>query len=286
MPGFIDLHTHTTASDGALTPSQLVRYAEECGLCAIAITDHDAVGGLDEAKEAAQGLDIELINGIEFSATYDKELHILGYYIDPYAAILQGAMQELSEKRAKRNMHMIQKLIENGCDITREDVLSAKESDDIAEFGRLHIALALVNKGYAKNLKEAFSKYLSMGACAYVERERFSPKRCIEIIKKSGGYAFLAHPIYLDKESAQLEEFIEELIGYGLDGIECFHSAHTDEFSALCVDIAKRHSLMISAGSDYHGENKRSASLGRVNNGRYIERDILDDIKNNIAKLK
>ncbi|MBE7026129.1 MAG: PHP domain-containing protein [Ruminococcaceae bacterium] len=285
MPSFIDLHTHTTASDGAMEPGELVRYAEECGLSAVAITDHDSVGGLEEARTAVHGLDIEVIDGIEFSAEYENELHILGLYIDPYAAMLQGAMQELCDKRAKRNEQMILRLNELGMDIACDDVLAKCASGDMSNVGRVHIALALVDKGYALDIDDAFSKYLVKGAAAYIARERFSPKRCIEIIKSSGGYAFLAHPVYSEKESEKLCELIDELVGYGLDGVECYHSAQTEEFSQMCVSLCQSRNLLISGGSDFHGINRTDARIGQVSDGRYIEYDILRDIKRETGKL-
>ncbi len=285
MPSFIDLHTHTTASDGAMTPAELVRYAEECGLSAIAITDHDSVDGLEEARAASQGLDIEVIDGIELSAEYENELHILGLYIDPYAAMLQGAMQELCNKREQRNEKMIVRLSELGFDITRDDVLSKCALGNMSNVGRVHIALALIEKGYATDIDDAFSKYLAKGGAAHIPRERFSPKKCIEIIKSSGGYAFLAHPAYSQKDPEKLCALIDELVCYGLDGVECYHSALTEKYSQMCVDICKSRDLLISGGSDFHGLNRMDVRIGQVSDGRYIEYDILGDIKIEIEKL-
>ncbi len=284
MPSFIDLHTHTTKSDGSMTPSELVRYAEESGLCAIAITDHDSVDGLCEAHEAAQGLDIEVIDGIEFSAQYENELHILGLYIDPYAAMLQGAMHEMKDKRVARNEKLIKRLNDMGLSITRDDVLLKKADGNMAEVGRVHIALALIEKGIVSSIGEAFEKYLAKDAGAYVERERFSPKKCIEIIKNSGGYAFLAHPICSQKDPDKLEALVDELVSYGLDGIECYHSKHTYELSEFYESICKNRSLMICGGSDFHGANSPGVHIGQANDARYIELDILDDIKRKIGK--
>lgn len=285
MPGFIDLHTHTIASDGSMQPDELVRYAEGRGLDAIAVTDHDTVDGLAAAQKAAQGLSIEVINGIELSADYPQELHILGYFIDPYAAILQGAVHQLQKWRGVRNGQMIDRLGELGFAITREEVLARKPGADMASIGRVHMALALVEKGYIATVQEAFDEYLTKTGKAYIERQRFSPKKSIEIIKQAGGYAFFAHPILTQKNPDKLGALIDELIGYGLDGIECYHTEMTEEFSNLCLSICHSHGLMVSGGSDFHGANRPEVTLGRVYGGQYVEADLLTEIKRKIGLI-
>ena len=279
MPSFIDLHTHTTASDGTYTPSELVRFAEESAISAIAITDHDSVAGLEEAKEASVGLDIEVIDGIEMSADFDGELHILGLYIDPYAAILQGAMQDMQMWRGERNEHMLQRLIDMGLDITRDEVLEISGSETMESVGRVHIAQALVKKDLAESVEDAFEKYLLPSGNAYVPRKRFSPRKCIEIIKSAGGYAFLAHPVYSVKDTDKIEPLVLELMEYGLDGVECYHSAQSYEYSDKCLEICKHLGLMVSGGSDFHGANKADVLLGRAFDAKYIDYDILRAIK-------
>ncbi len=282
MPSFIDLHTHTTASDGELEPAQLVRCAEEHALSAVAITDHDTVAGFDEAKAASVGLDIEVIPGVEMSADFDGEMHILGLFVDPYAAILQGAMQDMRMWRAERNEHMISKLADLGIEICREDVLAKTHSGQMESVGRVHMALALVEKGVVADVGEAFSKYLMRTGEAYVPRKRFSPEKCIEIIKSSGGCAFLAHPVYSAKDIEELEVLVEKLMGYGLDGLECYHSAQDYAYSEGCLRICERHGLLVSGGSDFHGANKPEAQLGRAFDGKYIDFELLRRIKDRI----
>ena len=283
--GFIDLHTHTTASDGAMRPEELVRYAESCGLDAVAITDHDSVAGLEEAHKASHGLAIEVIDGVELSAEYPAELHILGYFMDPYAAILQGAVAELQRWRGVRNGQMIDRLNELGFSITREDVLARKPGADMASIGRVHMALALVEKGYIATVQAAFDEYLTKTGKAYIERQRFSPQKSIEIIKQSGGYAFFAHPALTQKNPDKLSALVEELMGYGLDGIECYHSAHSDEFCELCLALCRKYDLMVSGGSDFHGQNRPDVKLGQVCGGRYLEAHILTDMKRKLGFL-
>ncbi len=285
MPEFIDLHTHTTASDGSYTPAELVRHAEECGLSAIAITDHDSADGLEEAHSACEALGVEVIDGIEIGADYAGEMHILGLFTDPYAAVLQGAMQELKVWRAQRNEDMIQKLCSIGVSIGRGEVLELS-GGDMSSAGRVHMAHVIVQKGYTETLKEAFERYLGVGRAGYVPRRKFSPQKCIEIIKSSGGYAFLAHPILLGCGYDVLCEIIEELKGYGLDGIECYHSANTYEFSEMSAELCRANDLMICGGSDFHGANKPDVQLGRVGEGQYIEYDILSEIKRKIGRIE
>ena len=170
MPEFIDLHTHTTASDGSYTTAELVRHAEECGLSAIAITDHDSADGLEEAHSACEALGVEVIDGIEIGADYAGEMHILGLFTDPYAAVLQGAMQELKVWRAQRNEDMIQKLCSIGVSIGRGEVLELS-GGDMSSAGRVHMAHVIVQKGYTETLKEAFERYLGVGRAGYVAAE-------------------------------------------------------------------------------------------------------------------
>lgn len=276
MPGFIDLHTHTTASDGSLSPQELVRRAEECGLEAVAITDHDTTAGLFEAENASHGLSIEVIKGIELSAEYISELHILGYFIDPYAAILQGAVHQLQIWRAERNEQMIDRLCSLGLEITPKEVLARKPGADLASIGRVHMALALVQKGYMPTVEEAFERYLSKGGAAYIERRRFSPKKSIEIIKQAGGLAFLAHPILTHKKQEKLGALIDKLIGFGLDGIECYHPNMTDDMSGFCLSVCRCRGLAVSGGSDFHGENRPCVRLGQTFDGRYVEAELLE----------
>lgn len=282
MPSFVDLHTHTTVSDGGLTPAQLVRLAEERALSAVAITDHDSVAGVEEARAAANGLDIEVISGIEMSADFEGEMHILGLFVDPYAAILQGAMHDMGMWRAERNEHMLSRLADLGMENCREAVLEMTDGR-MDRVGRMHMALALAESGAVATTGEAFKRYLVSTGEAYVPRKRFSPQKCIEIIKASGGYAFLAHPCYSQKSSDKLAPLIEELMSYGLDGIECYHSAQSHDYSEQCLKLCRQYDLMVSGGSDFHGENRPEVQLGCAFGGRYIDFDILQRIKDKIG---
>lgn len=283
MPSYIDLHTHTTASDGAMSPTQLVTFAKQSGIGAIAVTDHDTTAGLDEAMLAGESLGLEVIPGIELSADYPREMHILGLFIDPHSPSIAAALENLQEFRAERNQKMIDNLRRQGFDLTAEDVLHHKPGGTLSSLGRIHMALALVEKGYAKTVKEAFSQYLTGGSEAYVSRQKFSPRECLDLIHSAGGSAFLAHPIYSEKEADRLEALVAKLKHWGLDGIECLHSELDADFSELCFALCQRYGLMASGGSDFHGANKPHVKIGQACGGRYIESHLLDDIKRNIG---
>lgn len=283
MPSYIDLHTHTSASDGAMTPFELVSYAKQSGISAIAVTDHDTVAGLDEALEAGESMGVEVIAGIELSADYPREMHILGLFLDPHAPVLAEAMESLIAFRAQRNQKMIENLAAQGFDITADDCLRQKPGGSLAGLGRIHMALALVEKGYAETVKDAFAKYLTGGSEAYVARQKFSPGECIKLVHDAGGYAFLAHPIYSESNIERLEQLVTKLQEIGLDGLECLHSEQDEAFSEVCFSLCKRYGLMASGGSDFHGLNKPHVKIGQAGGGKYIESHLLDDIKRQIG---
>lgn len=282
MPSYIDLHTHTNASDGAMPPFELVFCAARAGLRAIAITDHDTVSGLDEGIAAGEDVGVEVIAGIELSANYPREMHILGLFIDHHSPALTNKLESLKQYRAERNAKMIDNLASQGFIISYDDVLAFKPGSTLAGIGRIHMALALTKKGYAGSVSEAFSKFLTGGAASYVARQKFEPQECIKIIKDAGGYAFLAHPIYSEKEPQNLESLIVRLKDCGLDGVECMHSEQDEAFSDICLRLCRKYSLMVSGGSDFHGANKPHIQIGQVNGQRYIEAHVLDDIKRQI----
>ncbi len=279
MPNYVDLHTHTNASDGSMSAFELVVYAAQAGLSAIAITDHDTVAGLDDGLAAGGDIGIEVIAGIELSADYPREMHILGLFIDHNSPALAKELDSLRQFRAQRNAKMIDNLIAQGFLLTYDDVLACKPGAALDGLGRIHMAVALVKKGYAATVEEAFLRYLTGGSAAYVSRQRFSPQECIALIKEAGGYAFLAHPVYSEKEQDALEDLLVTLKGFGLDGVECMHSEQDETFCDMCVALCRKHALMISGGSDFHGSNKPHIAIGQTGGARYVEAHVLDDIK-------
>ncbi|TXK85703.1 PHP domain-containing protein [Paenibacillus sp. N3.4] len=247
-----DLHTHTTASDGTQRPAANVRMAYEAGLGAIAITDHDTVSGVAEALKAGRELGIDVIPGIEISTVANgQDIHVLGYYIQIDDVQFLQRLESLRETRTVRNQMMISRLQELGFDITMaevlEEVANTKGKGDTV--GRPHLAAVLLNKGYVSSISEAFDKYLGTGAAAYANPPRIEPATAIQWIHEAGGKAVLAHPgLYHD------DALVEEITRQGLDGIEVYHSDHTPEEEAKYLLLAQSSGLLVTAGSDFHGE--------------------------------
>ncbi len=256
-----DLHTHTTASDGSDTPSELVQLAKKKGLSALAVTDHDTLDGLPKALKKGYELDLRVIPGVELSVVPPQgNMHVLGYYIDLESQELHKVLKMVQEARAQRNPKILKRLSELGYP------LSMDELDEIAnggQIGRPHIARAMVAKGYVKSVSQAFEKFLKKDAPAYVPKSILLPEQAVKAIHQAGGVAVLAHPISLDfKTYARLEELVDTFVNEGFDGIECYYSEHSQELTNFCIDLCKKYDLLITGGSDYHGRAKPHISLG------------------------
>src|SRR4051812_26524689 len=256
--GFVDLHSHSTASDGTFAPAAVVRLAKEAELVGLALTDHDTIGGLAEAAGEAAKLGIAFLAGIEISAVPPIEngtLHILGYGIDPQNPVLTNMARQLIEARDNRNPRIITKLRELGIDITMEEALAQAQGGVL---GRPHIAALLLKKGVVKSIKQAFDEYLGQGGKAYFDKERLAPGDAIGRIKSAGGVPVLAHPVQLrTTNDAELERTIKDLVDLGLEGIEVIHSAHGPAEVERYDRLAGRYNLARSGGSDFHGTNKK-----------------------------
>ncbi|OAG28772.1 phosphoesterase [Thermodesulfatator autotrophicus] len=257
----IDLHTHSTASDGTLTPGDLIKEAKKAGLSAIALTDHDTVAGLAEAQEMAQSLQIAFVPGVEISVKFEGpgHCHLLGYFIDYENGVLKETLASLHEARAKRNILMVEKLKSLGIDISIEELEKMAEGGEI---GRPHMAKILVQKGIVKDFDEAFEKYLGKGKLAYVPKARLEAEEAIKIIHKAGGLVSLAHPYYLGLDEDALISYVAGLKNKGLDAIEAYYTDHDKAFTQFCLELAQRFSLLVSGGSDFHGTNKPEIKLG------------------------
>ena len=278
MNRLIDLHSHTNASDGSLSPSEFVLYCKEKNVTAAAVTDHDTAAAAGECIKYGKKYGVNIIPGIELSAKFSGELHILGLFIDYTNKNFQNCTSLLKEFRKERNIKMINKFGENGIKININTVLKFKNDADISTIGRVHMAKALIEKGYCTSVSDAFSKYLSHSSPFYCEREKFTAKKCIEIIHSAGGLSFLAHPCHSAKTARELETLIKILVSYGLDGIECYHSSMTPAHTKSALELCKKYSLLISAGSDFHGINKETANLGHTFGGCEIHEEILLNI--------
>lgn len=282
MTDKIDLHTHSTASDGTFAPSELARYAKKKGLAAAAITDHDTVDGVGEFMAECDKIGLEGVAGVEISAQHDKTMHIVGLYIDHENARLNEKLAHLRGGREERNRKMLALLRENGMDITEDDIISQKYGATMANTGRAHIAAALVKKGYAETIGGAFEKYLKRGRSCYVKRFTYSPKESIDMIHAAGGIAVLAHPILISDDYAALRPIIKELKAAGLDGMECYYNNYTPEFRGVCFDLCAEFGLVPSGGSDFHGANKPDVKIGVVSTG-FVPYSVLEGIKEMIT---
>lgn len=275
MPG-VDLHTHSTASDGTLSPTELVKAAKEAGLVAVALTDHDTVAGLPEALEAGRRYGIEVIPGCELSVSYDKGImHIVGLWIDHNSAHLSKAFNKLLNARDIRNRRLAEKLDEVGCSVTLDEV----ESLSHGTLGRPHFAQALVQHGYAESIDDAFDKFLGKNGKAYVPKVKISPKEGIELLNKAGATAVLAHPFLLGLDDSEIESEILRLKEYGLDGMEVYYTSHTPQMTAFYKHLVKKIGILPSGGSDFHGEVKPDIRLGKGTGKLFVHHSVLDDLK-------
>ena len=275
----LDLHAHTTASDGDHSPTQLVQHAHEIGLTALAVTDHDTTAGVAEALEAGKRFGVEIVPGIELSAEIEVgQCHILGLLIDPSNAALNTRLHEVIENRDKRNARIVEKMQrELGFDITLEEVEAESGGQVVA---RPHFAKVMLRKGYVISMQQAFDEYLGKGAKAYVERDRLTPEECIRLIHGVGGVAILAHPNNLKRDEAGTEAEILALKSVGLDGIEARYNRHSPEDNVRYLALAAKHNLLTSGGSDFHGPTvKPTVYLGHVEGEQPAPLELLYKLK-------
>ncbi|THJ20610.1 MAG: PHP domain-containing protein [Nitrospira sp. CG24D] len=279
----IDLHLHTTHSDGSQTPTEVVRLAHEAGVSALAITDHDITTGLPEAIAAGQELGIEIIPGIEISSRHgESELHVLGYFIKWEDAQLNERLMTLRESRHRRNPKIIELLQAAGIDITYDEVRAVAGSDSV---GRPHIARVLMDKKVVTTAKEAFDRFLAEGKAAYVPRDLPAPVDAIRWIKDAGGLAVLAHPTWVKTTEGTLTDLARQLKEQGLDGVEVHYSTHTPRQTRTYLSLAKQLGLLVTGGSDFHGMTKPDIEVGTGKGSLHVPDHLLPKLKDAIAKL-
>jgi predicted metal-dependent phosphoesterase TrpH len=279
MAGLIDLHTHSCASDGSCTPTELIDEALEKGLSAIALTDHDTVSGLQEFLEYAdEKSDFTAVPGVEISVlNNDKEIHIVGLFIDYKCESLEKLLSEVRENRDKRNLEIIRKLNSLDYDITIEEVTDLAGGESI---GRPHFAQILISKGYFETPQEVFDKCLKRGATAYCQRILPSPEDAIREIHNAGGLAIWAHPVYRGRnERSYVRKTLKTLMEMGLDGVEAYYSTFTPYQSRMLLEMAEEFNLLVSGGSDYHGINQPTISLGTGVDNLKVPENILIQLK-------
>ena len=276
----IDLHAHSTQSDGSLTPTELVRHARNLGLRAVALTDHDTIAGNEEAARTAQRMGLEFVPGVEMSSYYPTgTMHILGYYIDFRNSGLCQELARLQEVREQRNHVIAAKLKELGIPIEFEEV--QRLAGPRGQVGRPHFARALVERGIVGSIDEAFERYLKKGAPAYSAKFRLPPAEAIDLIRRAGGLAVLAHPftLHLDGDRERFISVLCELKDQGLSGIEARYSEHAPEQERLYEEAARQCGLLITGGSDFHGANKEGVELGRGHGDLSVPYRLLEELK-------
>ncbi|RPH79653.1 MAG: PHP domain-containing protein [Nitrospiraceae bacterium] len=273
----IDLHLHTTHSDGSFSAAEVLRFAHKAGVTALAITDHDIVSGIPEAIATGAELGIEIIPGVEISSCVGKtELHILGYCMDWQDPELSRRLATLRASRHTRNPQIIERLRSLGLDITYEEVRTLAGTDSV---GRPHIARLLIEKKYVTSAKDAFDRYLSEGRPAYVARELPQPADAIAWIRAAGGVAVLAHPTWAKVSGEGLNTLLATLKAEGLGGIEVHYSTHSKRQTTEYLDLAKRLDLLVTGGSDFHGITKPDIEVGTGLGDLKVSEKLLDPLK-------
>lgn len=274
---YVDLHVHSNASDGTLTPSEVVHLALQKNLAAIALSDHDTVKGVPEAISAAEGTTLEVISATELSCYYQNvEIHVLGLFVDYKDADFQAKLEELEQERMQRNLDMIALFQRDNISITLEELQAGNPRSVIT---RAHFARVLVEKGYCKDKNAAFDRYVGVGCPYYLPKPQITPELSLPLITKAGGIPILAHPMLYKLGYRQVEELIQYLIPLGLKGIEAYHSSNNISQSDKLRSLALKYHLVVSGGSDFHGANKPDIELGTGRGGLRITESILDAIK-------
>lgn len=252
-----DLHAHTTASDGTLTPASLVAHAAERRLDVLAVTDHDSVAGVSEAISAAAGTGITVVPGVELSAvSNDRDVHVLGYFIDYESAELLAHLVDLRLARRHRAEQIVVALQDAGFDVSLEEVLALADGGSV---GRSHVAQALVNGGHVATIPDAFGTLLGRGRPFYVAKDVRSPVEVLDVVHRAGGLSVLAHP-----GVTRADDLLPALLAAGLAGIEAYHVEHTTEDRERYARLAEEHGLLVTGGSDFHGPGAPVAGLGGI----------------------
>ena len=273
----IDLHTHTTFSDGSCSPTELIELATQQGLDILAITDHDTTEGLPEALEATKDLSLELIPGIELSAQFqNREMHILGYFINLTDPQFQARLEDLRSTRIERIRHILARLNSLGIDITVEDV---QRTSGTGTIGRPHIAQVMLAKGHVKNMKEAFEQWLGSRGKAYVQRAVPEAHEIIEWITDAGGIPILAHPYWEGFNKKDSATACQTLVEQGLRGLEVFYGTFSARHISFNLGLAKRFDLLMTGGSDFHGTLKPDIALGKGRGSLHVPSKVVEHLR-------
>jgi 3',5'-nucleoside bisphosphate phosphatase len=279
----IDLHTHTTASDGIYSPTRLIDIALRNGLTALAITDHDTVEGLPEAMAYAASTGLRIFPGVEFSIEYDTgSFHLIGLNLDYAHEGLRKRVKELAEHRGARAYRIIEDLKRHGIDIPIDEVLAEAGG---GAMGRPHIARVMVSHGLAPTIRDIFQNYLVKGKPGYVKKVRIEFAEAVSLIKESGGIPVLAHPVSLECENMdEFEELLKGFIRTGIEGIEAYASMHTPEVAGQYLALARKYNLLVTGGSDFHGD--KDETIGNYQKDCPIPFELLGKLEEYIKKTR
>ena len=272
----IDLHTHSTCSDGSMTPAELVRHAKVSGLCAMALSDHDTVSGVDEAMATGREIGVEVIPAIELSAVSATETHILGYFIAPHAPELVQTLGRIRAIRVERLTETCAMLKSHAIDVSMEEVRAIAGGGVLC---RAHIAKIMTEKGYAESPRDAFNRWLNVGCPCYSETQAITDEEAISLIRAAGGDAYLAHLHLTKLPDDALDAFVARLTAAGLHGIEGYYTDYTAEMAEKYRALAKKHHLAISGGTDFHGSFKPHISIGQGLGNMEIPYTVLAEMK-------
>ena len=268
-----DLHIHSTFSDGSDSPEQIVALAVEKELGCIALTDHDIIAGIEKARKAAQGKDVEVLSGVELSTDLaGTDIHILGYCFDIHNAVLNERLKLFCQTRVERVREMVDKLDRMGMPVSEEEILSQTDSDAV---GRLHVARVMLKKGYVSTIEEAFHRYIVEGKPAFVPKFKQTPFEAIDLIRQAGGVAVMAHPMVTMRD-----EVIPSLVKAGLKGLEVYYPNTSKKVIQFYERIADKHGLIKTGGSDAHGRFRDYSPIGMVR----VDYSIVEALKNASTK--
>ncbi|RJX27219.1 MAG: PHP domain-containing protein [Desulfurivibrio sp.] len=278
---YIDLHLHSSCSDGTMTPAELVREAVRAGISGVALTDHDTIEGIDEALEEGKRQGVEVLAGIEISAYLDDiPMHILGYGFRHRDAVLLQSLKKIQAARNERNEGILAKLNGLGIAATREDL---RRHSRTGQTGRPHIARLLIEKKVVRTIDEAFYRYLRKGGLAYVERRRLMAADAIAMITAAGGIAVLAHPLTIDQTMLTLPAVLLEMKGIGLEGVEAYYPIYSATVRQKLIALCQQMGLLITGGSDFHGTIRNGLSLSELNKKQRTPYQLLAALKNHLS---
>lgn len=279
----IDLHVHSSESDGTMSPEELVTHAADCGLTAFALTDHDTTSGLEDAISFGKKLGIEVLPGIEFSTDYHKQdIHIVGIEFDWKNPAFQEKIQHYRNERFRRNQRIIDRMSADGIDISYEKMSRAFPG---ATWTRAHFARYLTDHGYVNDMWNAFETLLRPGCPYHIPREKISPSDAVKLIRQFDGIPILAHPMQYDFSETTFRTLLDDLCSVGLIGMEVYYSTHTPDQTHYLQKFAEEYHLMPSGGSDFHGVNKPTIFLGTGKNNLEIPYEILENLRRHRAEL-